>query len=316
MRRMTKDTLYFEIGRDNPPTAEVDPGETFEVETQMNRGPWVEDHPDREELERKLTGGNPSSGCILIHGAEPGQMLSVSIGPIELASFGFTAFGGSNAALPAYLGTSALGQHSKVVTIRDNRILWGDNLALEARPMIGFVGVAPEAERYHHGWCGHWGGNFDIQEITTGATVHLPVYVPGALLHVGDMHAIQGDGEICGAGGIETEGIVQLACELGDRPASMRGPRVENETHLIAVGLARPAEDAFRLALESLILWMEEDYGFSRPDAYLLLAQVMEARCTQFVNPTYTYVAKINKKHLGYGAGVTERGDEPRGDRP
>ena len=75
-------------------------------------------------------------------------------------------------------------------------------------------------------------------------------------------------------------------------------PRVENETHIIAIGMARPAEDAFRGALCNLITWMEESYGFTRGDAYLLLGQVMEARCTQFVNPTYTYVAKIAKRYL------------------
>ena len=52
------------------------------------------------------------------------------------------------------------------------------------------------------------------------------------------------------------------------------------------------------MALENLILWMEESYSFSRGEAYMLLAQVMEARCTQFVNPAYTYVAKIAKKYL------------------
>jgi acetamidase/formamidase len=63
--------------------------------------------------------------------------------------------------------------------------------------------------------------------------------------------------------------------------------------------MAKPAEDAFRLALANLITWMEESYGFSRADAFLLLGQVMEARCTQFVNPTFTYVAKIAKRYLG-----------------
>ena len=117
--------------------------------------------------------------------------------------------------------------------------------------------------------------------------------VEGALLHVGDMHAIQGDGEICGAGGIETSGTVRLKCSLADAPRAARLPRMVTESHLLSIGLARPSEDAFRQALESLVLWMEEEYGFSRSEAYMLLAQVMEARCTQYVNPTYTYVAKV-----------------------
>ena len=298
MKRATKETLYFEIGKDNLPTLTVDPGEEFEVETQMNRGPWIESHPQKEEFEARLTGPNPSSGCIYVNGAKPGQMLSVSIGPIELGPVGYTRFSGSTGAMPGRMGTSAIGYHAKVVQIENGMIRWNEKLSLPVRPMIGFVGVAPEEERHHHGWGGYWGGNFDIQEITTGATVHLPVFVPGALLHIGDMHAIQGDGEICGAGGIETEGVVRVTCSLHERPQSMDYPRIENETHIGAVGIDKPAEDAFRMALEHLLLWMEESYSFSRGEAYMLLAQVMEARCTQFVNPTFSYIAKIEKKYL------------------
>lgn len=299
MKRAGKETLYFEIGKDNPTTLTVDPGEEFEIETQMNRGPWIDEHPDRERLQATITGPNPSSGCIVVKDAEPGQMLSVAIGQIDLASFGYTRFAGSTGAMPGRLGSSALGYQAKIVRIEEGMILWSEKLSIPVKPMIGYVGVAPENERHHNGWAGYWGGNLDIQEVTTGATVHLPVYVPGAHLQIGDMHAIQGDGEICGAGGIETEGIVRVTCTLGPKPGSMTYPRIENDTHIIAVGVDKPAEDAFRMALENLILWMEESYSFSRGEAYMLLAQVMEARCTQFVNPSYTYVAKIDKKYLG-----------------
>ena len=112
------------------------------------------------------------------------------------------------------------------------------------------------------------------------------------------MHAIQGDGEICGAGGIEASGTAVLRCELSAKPAGMVGPRVIDETHIMAVAMAKPAEDAFRHALSALILWLEADYGFSRKEAYLWLGQTLEARCTQFVNPTFTYVAKIRKSFL------------------
>jgi acetamidase/formamidase len=113
------------------------------------------------------------------------------------------------------------------------------------------------------------------------------------------MHAIQGDGEICGAGGIEASGRVRIRCEVLPRPQSWRGPRIEDATHIVTVGFARPAEDAFRSALEALILWLEESYGFERGEAYLFLGQVLEARCTAFVNPTFTYVAKVAKRWIG-----------------
>jgi acetamidase/formamidase len=66
----------------------------------------------------------------------------------------------------------------------------------------------------------------------------------------------------------------------------------------MTMAMARPAEDAFRAARAALILWLEESYGFSRGEAYLYLGQVLEARCTQFVNPTFTYVAKVARRFL------------------
>jgi amidase len=298
MKRATRETLYFEIGADNPPTLHVQPDEVIEVETQLNRGPWLDTHPEGDALREKLYGGNPSSGCIYVEGATPGQALIVHVGSIDLDPVGFTNFRGSTGAMPAWLGGSGIGAHHRIVDIRDGLIHWSDELKLPAAPMLGFVGVAPARERYHNGWGGPWGGNFDAQEITTGTAVHLAVNVPGALLHIGDMHAIQGDGEICGAGGIEASGRVQVRCELAEKPSSMFWPRLVNETHIITAAMARPAEDAFRYALEAMVLWLEESYGLARGEAYLFLGQVLEARCTQFVNPTFTYVAKVPRRYL------------------
>lgn len=298
MQRATRETLYFEIGANNRPTLHVKPGELFEVETQLNRGPWLDTHPDGETLRERLYGGNPSSGCIYVQDAMPGQMLIVHIGSIDLDPVGFTAFGGSTGAMPGWLGGTGIGAHHRLVDIHDGSIHWDDRLSLPVAPMIGFVGVAPARERFHNGWGGYWGGNFDVQEITTGTAVQLAVNVPGALLHIGDMHALQGDGEICGAGGIEASGRVQVRCELSEKPQGMSWPRLVNKDYIMTVAMARPAEDAFRYALEAMVLWLETSYRFTRGEAYLFLGQVLEARCTQFVNPTFSYVAKVPRRYL------------------
>ncbi len=298
MQHVTKETLYFEIGPDNKPILRVKPGEVFEVETQMNLGPWLDNRPDREAIAQKVRGANPVSGCIYVEGAKPGQVLIVHIGDIDLDPIGFTRYWGNTGAMPGWLGPSGIGQQQKVVRIENKNIEWTDTLRLPVSPMLGVLGTAMERGRWPTVWAGQWGGNMDVQEVTTGASVYLPVSVPGALLHVGDMHAIQGDGEICGAGGVEAGGIVKIWCQLASRPKNMTWPRFINETHLISLAQARPAEDAFRLALVEMVLWLEEEYGMSRGEAFLLLGQVLEARCTQFVNPTFTYVCKVNRKYL------------------
>jgi acetamidase/formamidase len=224
--------------------------------------------------------------------------LVIHIGEIDLDPLGFTSYSGNTGALPGWMGPSAIGSAHRVVEIRNGVIHWNDSLKLPVRPMIGFLGVAPARERFSNAWGGYWGGNLDVQEVTTGATVMLGIQVEGGLLHVGDMHALQGDGEICGAGGIEASGRVRLRVDLAPRPLSFFWPRLVNDTHIATIAMARPCEDAFRYAVEAMILWLEEEYGFSRPDALLLLGQVMEARCTQFVNPTFTYIVKVPKAFL------------------
>jgi acetamidase/formamidase len=89
-----------------------------------------------------------------------------------------------------------------------------------------------------------------------------------------------------------------LKVELALKPKEMTWPRIETPDYLISIGCARPAEDAFRIAVQELIKWMVESYGFTDTEAFLLLGQVLQARCTQFVDPLYTYVAKIQKKFL------------------
>ena len=323
MKRATPEILYFETGPQNPVTLRIAPCEEFEVQTQLNRGPWLRDDPDGTALQSKLNdnqvgrhsmfssgwsipgyitsglpGSNPSSGCIYVEGAKAGEMLRIHIGDIELDRLGFTNFRGNSGAVPGWFGPSSLGDQNRVVEISGGMICWSDTMTLPVKPMIGLIGVAPARERIANHWAGYWGGNLDVQEITTGADLMLAVNVDGGLLHVGDMHAIQGDGEICSSGGVETSGIVRLSVEIEPRPASMVWPRLENDTHIAVIAMARPLEDAFRFALEGLVLWMEEDFGFSRGEAFLLLGQVLEARCTAIVNPTFTYIAKISKAYL------------------
>jgi amidase len=145
---------------------------------------------------------------------------------------------------------------------------------------------------------GPHGGNMDVQEITTGNTVMLRVHKDGAHLFAGDCHAIQGDGEANGMGAIEIAAVLKLRVGLAKAPARLTWPRVETPTHIGTIGCARPLEDAMRIAFEEMVYWMEEEYGIPAPEGYMLLGQVAEARCTQVVNPKYTYICKVSKALL------------------
>lgn len=172
MKRAGTDILYFETGRDNKPTLHVEPGEIFEVQTAINPGPWC-DGEDLKEYQKRVPYGNPASGCIYVNGAKPGDMISVEILDMQLGSVGYTAFGPGTPLFYNWLDASKIGRHHKRVEIREGHILWNPHLRIPVKPMVGFVGVAPGRDRFNNSWNGCWGGNFDLQEITTGAKVHL-----------------------------------------------------------------------------------------------------------------------------------------------
>jgi acetamidase/formamidase len=241
---------------------------------------------------------NGATGPVAIEGATPAHALSVRIDEIELVPPGFTALVPGVGTFPDWIRRREFGVHSRVVDVVDGHVLWDDGLRIPVRPMIGVLGTAPLIDAVSTIDNGPHGGNLDVPEFGPGTTVYLPVAVDGALLFLGDCHAVQGDGELCGCGAIEIRTFTTVTVDLVDRPQRMTWPRFETEEHIGAVACARPLEDAFRLSVEELIRWMMESYGFTDADALLLLGQVAEARCAQMVNPKYTYVTKIAKRFL------------------
>jgi acetamidase/formamidase len=123
----------------------------------------------------------------------------------------------------------------------------------------------------------------DIKEITTGATLFLPVLVNGALLHLGDVHAIQGEGELSGAA-VEMPSKTTLKIDL-IKDNAIGWPRIENEDALYVVAATqtgRTLEEALRLGFATLALWLETDYGLDRWEAFELLTLVSRVSLGNF----------------------------------
>jgi len=299
MKTVKRDMVYCFHSRLNKPSLTVSPGEVFAAETELCTGPWLKSIDDRWYPGRpdRSSGPNPAV-VVAVEGAQPGDCLAVHVHDIVPDELGYTGFGPGSTPFPDWIRHREWGVVTKTVRIRGGHVEWTDELKLPVAPMIGTLGTAPAQEVFSNAWPGRHGGNMDVQEVCKGATVYLPVNVPGGLLHIGDVHAIQGDGEINCGGGIECRSIVTLSVEVVARPRRMQWPRIVDDTHILAVGCARPAEDAFRIAVEQLVYWMADRYGLEETEAFLLLGQVLEARATQFVDPLYTYVAKIKREYL------------------
>jgi acetamidase/formamidase len=170
-------------------------------------------------------------------------------------------------------------------------------MTIDLKPMLGRVAVAPRGQEAFSGlWPGDFGGNMDAPEVRAGTTVYLPIFHDGAYFYFGDGHARQGHGEIAGTG-LETSMDVVLELNL-IKGKQIDWPRLEDSTHIMVAGSARPLIDAFRTAHVELIQWLTEEYGFDQLDAYALLGQVAESTVANIVDPAYTVVAKISKRYL------------------
>ncbi|MBI1790160.1 MAG: acetamidase/formamidase family protein [Acidobacteria bacterium] len=297
MQRITRDKLTPVFDRRLPPVARVLPGEVFVVETEDSRGGLtrVPEHTTPEYLlaiRKKGYYGNPVTGPIHVEGARPGDTLAVHILEQTCDTLGYMGYWPFLFHLEDFFDRPA----TVLVEIRDGHVLFSGDIRIPVRPVIGTLGVAPPIEAVLSGGMGRHCGNVDVQEIAAGSTVHLPVYAEGALLCLGDCHAIQSDGEI---GSVEMRSEVTLRCEvIAGRSPNMLWPRVETADALVTIGIATPLEEAARQALREMLFWLEEVTGMSKHEAYLLLGCIGDWRPGQAQVPNYSMRCIFPKQYL------------------
>jgi acetamidase/formamidase len=172
------------------------------------------------------------------------------------------------------------------------------NYSVPMRPMLGCVAAAPNPAQAAPptGDSGRWGGNMDFNEVVEGATVYLPVSVPGALLYVGDGHAAQGDGELTGDA-LETSMDVEFTVDV-IHGQSVMSPRVESATHIMAMGLSGSLDDAFRTATANMAQWLTSDYKLTPAEISEVLGTAAEYKVSEVADRNAGIVLKINKERL------------------
>ena len=136
----------------------------------------------------------------------------------------------------------------------------------------------------------------DCVETKEGSTLYLPVFVQGGYLAFGDVHAAQGDGEICGVA-LETTAEVRLVINVIHGKA-IDWPRIEDKEWIMTACSSRPLMEAFKIAHYEMIHWLVSEYGFEKWEALQLLSQVGRCRIGNVVDPCYTVIAKYHKEYL------------------
>jgi len=278
MRRLTSDHFITEMSKSHPPIYTINEGETVTVETLDCQGGMVgKDGVPKQP--RTLV--NPATGPIEIKGSQPGDAVAVTIHKIRPADCGFIGGGGQD----GVAFTPIKMQHDTAI------YPWGLHLPLD--PMIGVIGLAPAGDPVPTTTPGEHGGNLDTADVGEGATIYLPVAVPGGMLALGDVHALQGDAE-CGGTGIECAAEVTLSAKIIRDPLWPTPYLVRNDK-LVLIASAETLDEAAWNAVRDMAKLLSKLTGLSDAEARRLLSTAGEVRISQIVNPKKTCRAIIPK---------------------
>jgi len=282
--------VIYSFSPKHKPVAYAKPGDIVVFETIDALGGQV--HSESVSInEIDWSKVNPATGPLYIEGAEPGDTLVVDIVDIEIEKESVII------AVPGYGALHDKVSKPKVKILRlANGNLVFNSLIINIRPMIGVIGVAPESDEVPTGTLGEHGGNMDVTLITKGTKLYLPVFVNGALLAMGDLHVVQGDGEIC-VSAAEVSGKVKVRVNVvkGKRP---KYPVLETNDRFAILTYGKTLDEAAYRASEAAVEALMRAHNLSLEDAYMLASLIVDLRINQVVDPMKGIRAEIPKKYV------------------
>jgi acetamidase/formamidase len=294
---------HYTMGPYSDPVLTIRPGDRVAVETRDAFEGQIKSEQDLPSKKLRLPFVNPQNGPIMVEGAEKGDALAVYIESMQPRGANprgtccmIPEFGALTGTYYTATLNEPLPEIVRKVDVDEQGVYWSKRVTLPYKPHIGTLSCSPEIDSINSLTPDNHGGNMDLPDMGPGSITYLPVRTPGARLFIGDAHACQGDGEVCGVA-VEYASLTTIRVEL-IKGWAIEWPRLETEDMLMAIGSARPLEDATRIAYRELILWLEKDYGFDRWDAYMMLSQCGRVRLGNFVDPKYSVGAAIMKKYL------------------
>lgn len=264
----------------NPPAAAAESGDTVRFITLDCFGGQITDESQHMNG-INWSQINPATGPLYVNGAEPGDTLRIEIEQIKLAPSSVTA----EAPGEGLTGKGISEEATRIFPVSGGKLHFNERLSLDICPMIGVIGTAPQGEPVETGTPGSHGGNMDCTRIGEGTVLYLPVNVPGALLAMGDIHAVMGDGEVCVCGAETAAEITVNVSVIKDRPLPL--PFLADSSHVMTIYSA----DTLDLAAEGATLAMRgylTSLGMDIHDAGMLMSLNGDLRICQAVDPQKT----------------------------
>ncbi len=297
--------------RDHPAVLSVDPGDRVVVDSLDAHGFLSPQTVPGEERPRMFAAsrGHCLTGPIEVRGAQPGDWLALRIEALRPGSWGWTNAAAVDNLVSGWVGLTAADKVDLLWAIDADagsaRTRVGPRtFGRRTAPFLGVMGTAP-AEPGEHSTIpprAGSGGNIDCRDLGAGATLYLPVAVPGALLYLGDGHAAQGDGEVSGTA-IECPMTTELTVDLITGPA-LTTIHAETPAGLITFGFDTDLNAATGAALAAMITWLQQRHDLDRPTALALASTVVDLRVTQIANRTWGVHAVLPPDALEVSAGA------------
>jgi amidase len=287
MIRIGRDKTFGAFDKSIPPVITVRPGDVLCLETEDSHDGTIRSEADRYYTERFRP--NPATGPVAVEGVEPGDALTLEILEIRPGPLGYTTIRPTWGLITGVVDRP----QAKILRVEGNDVIFAPGVRFPIRPMIGTIGTAPAGEPVSNMYAGPHGGNMDNNDVAPGATVFLPVNVPGALFGLGDVHASMGDGELSG-GGFDLPSEVTLRVGL-KKGMALRWPRLEREGRVGTMAAHADCLETMRIAVDEMVGILRERLQLSRADALMLLSVRGDVQvCTCHNHPQAGFTMRVS----------------------
>jgi amidase len=291
MLTLSDEKHFFAFSKENEPVLRIKSDERVKIKAMDAFSNQVRTEEDElDSINWDLV--NPATGPIYVEGAQPGDVLKVTIEKIKVGTLGVMATGEDLGVFGSYFN----GMTKKLIPIEGDFAIFNERLKIPLNKMIGVIGVAPEGEPVNCGTPGSHGGNMDTKLITEGASVLLPVFTEGALFGAGDVHAAMGDGEVC-VTGVEIDAELTLKFEV-IKDMTLNNPMVETDEMLSCIASEKNLEDAALKAARDMYDYLNANTEYKGEELAMLLSAVGDLQISQIVDPLKTARFTVSKKHL------------------
>ncbi len=277
--RVTLKDVVFKADSTHHPVLRIQSGDTvvFECRDAFNQ---VIQKPEDLPVDFDMEKVNPATGPVYVESAEPGDTLEVHILNIDVTDQG------SCCIIPnfGFLAPEFLKPWTRIIPIKNGKAIFNEKVKIPIDPFPGTLIVAPAEGSHGTLIPKEYGGNMDSRACTAGTTVYLPVFVKGALFGVGDVHAVQGDGEVCGTA-VEIDAIVAIKLVV-NKKKKIKRPQYENDDYFMTTAWGETTDDAAKIALRDMIDWLVLEKGLTKEEAYALCSCAVDLRISQLVDIT------------------------------